>query len=209
MLARQAKIFSLVILLFVGFLIIVKSLGFYSPDFSRGYLSNKKDIFDGFFKYGLYAHIASVPFIFLIGTAQIFFRYEFKKGKLHAALGKIYVYLILFISAPGAFIMSFYAFGGALSKASFFILTLLWFWFTFQGFMKGRKKDFSSHQQFMVRSYVLTLSAITLRIISFVFIHFFDFHGELAYTLVAWLSWLPFILLTELILRTKFPKKIY
>ena len=201
------KLILITVLLTTGLLIVIKSFDYYDPDFGKGYLSDKKEVFEGIFKYGLYAHILSVPFIFLIGTAQIFLRYEFTKGRLHAALGKVYVYLILFVSAPGAFVLSFYAFGGMLSKASFLTLTILWAWFTFQGFAKGRRKEFGSHQQFMIRSYVLTLSAINLRIISFIFIHFFDFRGALAYTIVAWLSWLPFLILTELLLRYRFSKK--
>jgi len=197
----QVKILFLTFILFTGVLIFIKSLEYYTPNFQRGYLSGKQEIFDGIFKYGLYGHILTVPLILLIGSSQVFFRYENTNKKIHGVLGSIYTYLILLISAPGAFIISFYAFGGWPAKLSFLTLTILWAWFTYQGLRYGKNRDIISHKNFMIRSYVLTLSAITLRLLSFIFIHYFNFHGELAYSLTAWLSWLPFLILTELFIR--------
>ncbi|MCR6638222.1 MAG: DUF2306 domain-containing protein [Sporocytophaga sp.] len=182
-------------------MIFTKSLEYYSPDFQRGYLLDKKEVFDGIFKYGLYAHITTVPIILLIGSSQAFFRYEKSNKRIHRVLGSIYIYLILFLSAPGAFIISFYAFGGWPAKVSFLTLTILWAWFTYQGLRYGKNKNVIAHKNFMIRSYVLTLSAITLRLLSFIFIHYFNFYGELAYALSAWLSWLPVLILTEFFIR--------
>jgi uncharacterized membrane protein len=187
----------LLILLIIGGLIFIKSIEYYDPHFNNGYLLDKAEIFDGIFKYGLYAHIGTVPLILLTGSAQAFFRYEFTNRRLHKTLGKIYGYLILFISAPGAFIISFYAFGGWWGKSSFLLLTTLWMWFTYCGLRNGENKDIARHKSFMIRSYVLTLSAILLRILSFIFIHVFDFYGPIAYTLAAWMSWVPPLLITE------------
>lgn len=200
------KIIFLTFILFTGVLIIIKSFEYYTPNFQRGYLLDKKAVFDGIFKYGLYAHIITVPLILLIGSSQVFFRYENSGRNIHRVLGSVYVYLILFISAPGAFILSFYAFGGWPAKLGFLTLTILWGWFTYKGLRKAKRKDVIGHKNFMIRSYVLTLSAISLRVLSFIFIHYFDFHGELAYSLTAWLSWLPFIILTELIIRKDLKK---
>lgn len=197
------KVILAAIVFFTGILIVLKSLEYYSPDFSSGYLSDKRELFDGIFKYGLYAHISTVPVILLVGSFQVFFRYEQKWKALHKTLGKIYVYLILGVSAPGALIISFYAFGGWTAKTSFLLLTILWGWFTFRGFVSAKRREVPAHKNFMIRSYVLTLSAIFLRMISFIFIHYFQFYGTLAYSLAAWLCWLPFLIITELIIIYK------
>jgi uncharacterized membrane protein len=205
---RLVKTVLLLIILFTGFLIFLKSIEYYTPDFGKGYLADKKEVFNGIFKFGLYAHIISVPFILLAGSSQVFFRYEKSFKNIHKVLGSLYVYLILFLSMPGAFVISFYAFGGWPAKLSFLILTILWGWFTWRGFRNGKEGNIIAHKNFMIRSYVLTLSAIVLRILSFVFIHYFDFYGDLAYQIIAWLSWLPSLLLTELILSRGLVKKI-
>jgi uncharacterized membrane protein len=197
---RLVKSFLLFIILFTGVLIFLKSIEYYTPDFERGYLSDKKEVFDGIFKFGLYAHIITVPLILFAGTSQVFFRYEKSYRNIHRVLGSLYVYLVLFVSMPGAFIISFYAFGGWAAKLSFLMLTTLWGWFTWKGFRNGKEGNIIAHKNFMIRSYVLTLSAIILRILSFIFIHYFNFYGGMAYSIIAWLSWLPSLLLTELII---------
>lgn len=183
----------------VGLGIIIKSVDYYIPDFSKGYLSDKKNVFDSIFKYGLYAHIATVPVIFLIGTLQAFFRYEKRYPRLHRVAGNVYAYSILLISFPGALIISFYAFGGIASKISFVILSILWCYCTYKGWYYGKNKILQDHKKFMIRSYVLTTSAIMLRVLSFISIHYFNFSGENAYAIISWASWLPALLITELI----------
>jgi len=194
---QLGKFILLLSILFIGFLIFLKSLDYYDPDFTKGYLIDKKDFFDGFFKFGMYAHIVTAPIILVLGTSQVFFRYELKQRKLHILLGQFYVFLVLLLSAPGALMLSFYAFGGWFSKVSFLILSSLWFWFTLKGWQMGRSGNLLAHRKFMIRSYVLTLSAIFLRILSFIFIHYLHFYGEFAYTLSSWLSWLPILIMTE------------
>jgi len=187
----------------IGIGIVIKSFDYYTPDFSRGYLSDKKNIFDGVFKYGLYAHIVTVPIIFLIGTIQAFFRYEMRYSRIHRAAGNIYVYATLFVSFPGALILSFYAFGGLPSIISFVTLSTLWAYCTYKGWNFGKKKIVEAHKKFMIRSYVLVTSAIMLRALSFISIHYFNFYGENAYSIISWASWVPAIVITELIFIIK------
>jgi hypothetical protein len=189
----------LILIVFIGIAVVIKSFDYYTPDFSKGYLSDKENAFDGIFKYGLYAHIISVPVIFFIGTLQAFFRYEIHYPRVHRVAGSVYVCTILFISFPGALVLSFYAFGGLASKMSFILLSLLWGYCTYKGWHYGKNRMFNEHKKFMIRSYVLTTSAIMLRILSFVSMHYLHFSGENAYVFIAWGSWLPAIVLTEFI----------
>lgn len=196
---QLVKYLLLLLVALVGIGIVIKSVDYYTPDFSRGYLSDKKNIFDGIFKYGLYAHIITIPIIFLIGTIQAFFRYEMRYPKIHRAAGNIYVYAILFVSFPGALILSFYAFGGLPSIISFVTLSILWAYCTYKGWYYGKRKMLSEHKKFMIRSYVLTTSAIMLRILSFISVHYFYFYGGNAYSIISWTSWMPAIMITELL----------
>ena len=193
---RLVRIFFPIILL-VGILITFKSFDYYPPDFSKGYLLDKEEVFKGIFSYGLYGHITTAPLLLLISTALLFFRLETNFPALHRGLGVMYVLLVLAVSAPGGFILSFYAFGGWIAKGGFFLLSLLWAWFTYRAYRQAVKKDFSKHRINMMRSFILILSAVSLRILSFLFIYFLDWSGPVMYTWISWLSWLPFLMLYE------------
>lgn len=190
-------------ILFVAALIFLKSLDYYQPDFGRGYLVGKEGYFHGIFKYGLYAHIISTPVLILLGTIQLFLRYEYRSPQLHRWIGRLYGGLILGIAAPGALIMAVYAYGGFWGKLSFFILGALWILVTGLAWYFARKGDLLRHQRFIIRSYILTISAVTLRIFSFLFIHYLDWYGPEMYATTAWLSWLPLLLIYEGILLTR------
>lgn len=193
---RLVRIFFLLILL-VGTLITFKSFDYYQPDFSTGYLLDKEEVFNGIFSYGLYGHIISAPLLLLISTALLFFRLEVRFPAIHRGLGVLYVLLVLAVSAPSGFILSFYAFGGWTAKGGFILLSLLWWWFTYRAYQQAVKKDFSGHRQNMMRSFILVLSAVNLRILSFLFIYFLNWSGPAMYTWVSWLSWIPFLMLYE------------
>lgn len=183
----------------IGILIFHKSLEYYNPDFSRGYLSDKEAVFDGIFKVGLYAHIISVLPALLIGTLLIFFRLERKNRKLHRILGKIYVILVLFLASPGGLILAFYAIGGFWGEFAFISLSLLWWLFTFLAYQSARNGKIQLHKNWMQKSYILCLSAVNLRIFLFIAHHFLDLHGSEIYVIVSWLSWLPFLVIHQLI----------
>lgn len=190
----------------VAVLIFINSLSYFHPDFSHGFLLGKKELFNGIYKYGFYAHIISTPVVITIGTLQTFFRFEKKYPKLHRNAGKIYVATVLFLAAPGGFIMAFSAIGGQLSELCFLLLAMLWIYFTYKAYQAARNKNFDEHKRHMQRSFILMVSAINLRILMFIFIRFLHYEGPEMYTLAAWLSWLPGLLIYELIQFKKLKK---
>lgn len=194
---KLAKFFFPGILL-IGFLITLKSFDYYQPDFSSGYLLDKKEAFAGIFKWGLYGHIATAPLLLLISSLLLFFPLEKRLPALHRCLGTIYVVFVLAVSAPSALVLSFYAFGGLSGKISFGLLSLLWWFFTCLAYKQACKKDFKSHQVNMSRSFLLVLSAVNLRLFTFIFSHFLEWSGPEMYSWASWLSWLPFLLIYEL-----------
>ena len=197
---RLVKALLALVILFVGALTILKSFDYYQPDFNRGYLIGRSDYFHGIFKYGLYAHIIATPLVILIGTLQIFLRYEYRFPKLHRWAGRIYGGLILAFAAPGAIVIAAFALGGLWVKLNFFVLGPLWIAFTLAAWYYARRGKLVLHQQFIIRGYILTVSAVTLRIFSFVFIHYFDWTGSDMYAWSVWMSWLPFLLGYEVVL---------
>lgn len=182
---------SLVVALLVGGLIAWRALGYFTPDFSKGYLLDKEGAWGGIFTWALYAHVIAMPIMLLIGAGQLWYlRVRFPR--IHRLSGKVYVGLVLLLGAPSGLVLSFYAFGGWLSTLSFALLSILFAGFTLRAFLRAKRKRFSEHAQDMLRSYILATSAVWLRILSFLFIHYFDWSGAAMYITISWLSWLPF-----------------
>jgi len=183
----------------VGGLIFVKSLNYYQPDFSRGYLAGKRPFFDGIFQYGLYAHIAATPLLLLWGSLQFFFRYEYRRGAWHRWLGRGYAVLVLGLAAPGGLIMARHAIGGTWGQVNFYLLWMLWLLTTGLGWSPARRRHWHRHRRWMQRSYLLALSAILLRLWAFVFAYYLEWRSPEAYVWAAWLSWVPSLVIYEVV----------
>ncbi|MFK7807882.1 MAG: DUF2306 domain-containing protein [Saprospiraceae bacterium] len=141
------------------------------------------------YRIAFYSHIFS-SLIILFSGGLLFVNVLLKKyASIHRLLGKLYVGLLLGIAAPSGFVMAFYANGGWMAKASFLILTPLWWWFTYKGYQTARSRQFSAHRIWMMRSYALTLSAITLRFLQFVLSYWFYLDPTEQYIFVSWVSW--------------------
>ena len=121
-------------------------------------------------------------------------------SQLHRYVGWVYIIVILGFASPSGFWMGIYANGGLSSQIAFCILAILWSYTTLQALLKIRKSDFNAHRNFMIRSFALTLSALTLRLWKTIFVYLFHPHPMDVYRLVAWLGWVLNIVIAELII---------
>ena len=99
--------------------------------------------------------------------------------------------------------MSFYANGNLTAKISFVLLSVLWILFTALAFMYALKRDFVLHRNFMMRSYALTLSAVTLRGYAFLLPYFSHLEAKQEYALLAWSSWTINLIIAEILIYFK------
>lgn len=104
-------------------------------------------------------------------------------------MGYIYVTDVLLITGPAGLLMGFYANGGIASRIAFVMLASLWIFFTVMALIKARQKDFKAHRRFMIRSYALTLSALTLRAWKYAITNTVELPPMDVYRMVAWLGW--------------------
>ena len=144
-----------------------------------------------------YVHVFSSILVLLAGFSQ-FSKVVLKKyPRLHRRLGYVYVLNILMITGPAGLLMSFYANGGISSRIAFVALSVLWIVFTAIALYKAIKKDFVSHRAFMIRSFALTLSAVTLRIWKVIIAAYTDIAPMDRYRIIAWLGWTLNLLVAE------------
>jgi uncharacterized membrane protein len=132
-----------------------------------------------------------------------------KYTRIHRISGTVYLFATLLISGPAALIMSFYANGGYPAQASFVILSILWLGSTFLAYYFVRKKNYEAHGKWMVRSYALTLSAVSLRLYSYLFnVFYLTMNPVDLYILLSWMSWIPNLLIAEILIKRGLVKRL-
>lgn len=163
-----------------------------------------------YWRYGFYVHIFSSVLVLVAGFTQFSRTVLQKWPKVHRTMGYVYAVTLLFVSGPGAWIMAFYANGGVPARTGFVLLTFLWYVFTVTALVYVFRRRWNEHGNFMLRSYALTFSAITLRLYAFG-IDYFHLHIKPAeaYITIAWLSWVPNLLLAELLIRLGFVRRLF
>jgi len=100
-------------------------------------------------------------------------------------------------------IMAFYANGHLPSKIAFVILDCFWFWFTYKAVIAIKSNDVKKHRRFMLRSYALTFSAITLRTWKIILSHSFTIDPLSLYMIDAWMGFVPNLLFAEWLIQKK------
>ncbi len=148
-----------------------------------------------------YVHVFSAIFVLAAGLVQ-FNSYILRRYKqLHRFAGYIYVGCVLLVSGPSGLVMGFYANGGLPAKISFVLLACLWMFTTGLALRRALQQDFAAHRRWMMRSYALTLSAITLRTYALLIgLLNIDIRPTAAYILISWLSWTVNLVVAEVLI---------
>ena len=146
-------------------------------------------------------HIFLGGLTLLTGWSQFIESIRTNRLSLHRTLGKIYVLSVLISGISGLYI-AFYATGGAIAQWGFGLLAVAWLITTYVAFSKIRKLELDAHKHWMIRSFALAFAAVTLRIYlpfmqAVLGMNFID-----AYLIVAWLCWVPNLMVAEIIVRS-------
>jgi hypothetical protein len=153
---------------------------------------------------GLYIHAFAIMFPLIIGPVQFFLRRltpEARRAKylpLHRWLGRIYVTGALIGGLAGLY-LAIYAYGGFVSALGFGLLAVLLLTFTSIAYLRIRAKDEFSHKEWMTRSYALIFAAVMLRLQLGIYQGVFGIEEMAAYQATAWASWVPNLIIAEII----------
>ena len=91
---------------------------------------------------------------------------------------------------------------GTVGRVGFTTLAIFWLYSGTRAFLAIRRGNVQEHRRWMLRNYALTFGAATLRIeLPLLIIGGLSFSA--AYTLVAWISWVPNWLVVEAWLRRR------
>ena len=160
-----------------------------------------------------YIHISCSILVLAAGLSQFSKRLMFRYPIWHRNIGKLYVFVVLFLSAPSGLVMAFYGSGGAAAQWAFVLQASGWWFFTYMANRKIRQGKLREHGAFMLRSYAMTFSAISLRAGTYVVSYFKISMGIRCpnedwsllcypnfYVLEAWMSWMGNLFVVEVLL---------
>lgn len=154
-----------------------------------------------YYRIAFFVHVYTSMFALIAGFTQFSVRIRKRYKTLHRYMGKVYFYVIVFLSGPSGFIMAYHANGGWTSKLAFLILAALWIISTIMAVSAIQKGHVPDHRKWMMRSYALTLSAITLRLWKWGIVKVFEPRPMDVYRIVAWLGWVLNALVAEYLIR--------
>ena len=198
-----------IVLAFFTFLMLRITLPYFSLDTDIAFLRIKQwVIHNDVWRAAFFTHVFTSCLLLIAGFTQFYNPLRRKFAKLHRYMGLLYLVVLVFFSGPAGLIMALYANGGLLSQTAFTLLSVLWIFFTVKAYIAIRRRDYTTHGNFMIRSYALTLSALTLRAWKFLLVLVFQPHPMDAYMMVAWLGWIPNLLLAEWLISRKWAARI-
>lgn len=126
---------------------------------------------------------------------------------LHRKLGKVYITTILLLGVPTGLYMSLYAEGGWVASVGFAAMSIAWFYTTYMAIKKIKSRDAQGHIRWMMRSYAVTFSAVTLRLWVPVLSLGLGWEHDFITVLTAWISWVLNLLFVEMLIAIK-PKSL-
>ena len=180
------------------YLMILITLQYIPIDMNAAFLRIKQtEIALTHYQIAFYIHVYSSLLVLIAGITQFSTYIRKKYPLIHRKLGIFYIIFILLLSSPSGLIMAFYANGGVFSKISFSLLAILWFAFTYKAYKYAAQKKWKLHENFMLRSYALTLSAVSLRLFKWIIAATLALPPMDTYKIVAWAGWVVNLLIIE------------
>jgi uncharacterized membrane protein len=140
-----------------------------------------------------------------VGVLQFAKRLRERRPVIHRWLGRVYVVTVLGSGSAG-FLLATQTTAGVVAATGFAALAVLWLLTTVQGYRAIRARHVLRHRTWMARSFALTLAAVTLRL----YLPLSQLAGlpfESAYAGIAWLCWVPNLLIAEQWARRSAKKK--
>ena len=147
------------------------------------------------------AHFMGGALALVAGTFQLNSRLRMRFIGAHRWLGRLYVLAVVGGGVAG-FALALHASGGLTARTGFGLLAVCWSGSTLKAYRHIRQGNLSSHRSWMIRSYALTLAAVTLRL----YLPSSQLAGvpmTVAYPAISWLCWVPNLLIAEWFVRSR------
>ncbi len=148
-------------------------------------------------------HLGGGAVALIAGALQLNSRLRKNYPPVHRWLGRVYVIAVLAGGVAGL-TLALDSFGGIVTHFGFGMLAVLWLASTAIAWRHIRDGNVRAHRAWMIRSYALTLAAVTLRI----YLPLSQVSGipfEDAYPAISWMCWVPNIIVAEWLILNRKP----
>jgi len=147
----------------------------------------------------LMVHVAGAATALLVGPLQLLAGLRARRPALHRVLGRVYV-AGCFAGGLAGLVLATGASTGPVTTAGLGGLGLAWIATTGLAFGAALQRRLVAHRAWMIRSFALTFSAVTLRLyLQLLFVLPVAFDD--GYRAISFLCWVPNLLVAELWLR--------
>ncbi|MHA6482358.1 DUF2306 domain-containing protein [Paenibacillus sp. strain BS8-2] len=148
----------------------------------------------------LYVHIAGSVAALVLGPFNLLTSIRNRYPNRHRIMGRIYVVGVGLGGLSGIY-LAFEATGGMVATLGFLGLAICWLYTAARAVQTIRSRRIAEHRRWMIRNYALTLAAVTLRLWLGLFVALWgDENFTTSYTIIAWLCWVPNLLIAEWLL---------
>ncbi|OTG66712.1 DUF2306 domain-containing protein [Acinetobacter silvestris] len=156
-------------------------------------------------------HVLVSSMVLIAGFTQFFSAFRKHYPQLHRYCGWLYLVSVLLLALPSGFILALSAAGGFATQLCFVLLSFAWGFSTLTALYKALQKQWPAHRNWMIRSFALSLSALSLRswkILLYQLQPYFEWLTPIhIYQLEAWLGWIVNLLIAELIILFLYQRK--
>lgn len=146
----------------------------------------------------LIIHAFAAGIALALGPWQFVYGIRTRWPIVHRTIGKGYVIACL-VGAVAGCVLALGTVSGPIARWGFFALGVAWLGATGMAYLTARRRDFSNHRRWMIRSFALAFAAVTLRI----YLGSSQVAGMTfaeAYPIIAWACWVPNLIVAELYL---------
>jgi uncharacterized membrane protein len=148
-------------------------------------------------------HAAAAATALLVGPLQFRSQLRARRPKLHRVLGRVYVTGCLVGGATGL-PLALGSTSGPVATAGFGALAVVWSFATARAWRFAVRRELAAHREWMIRSFALTFAAVTVRAyLQIAQTLPVEVSVEDAYRAIAFLSWIPNLIVVELYLRSR------
>lgn len=164
---------------------------FLHPDMRAAFEANR---------FVVYVHVFASSAALILGPFQFMDGFRARRLNLHRWMGRLYLGVGVLLGGLAGLHMAFFAYGGIVSQLGFGALAVAWLYTGLRAYLAIRAKDVVAHRRWMLRNFALAFGAVTLRLwlpgsvaagVPF----------ELAYPAIAWLCWVPNLVVAEYLLK--------
>ena len=141
-------------------------------------------------------HIIPGGLAIMLGAFQFHTGLRNRWTNVHRFCGRAYVAMVL-TGAVAGLLLAWHAPQSPATRLGFASLAFVWFYSGCMAYLAVRAGNIPLHRQWMIRSYALTLAAVTLRIQLAVYQEVMGLTFKEGYAIVAWFSWIPNLVIAE------------